>query len=133
MRVVGVDIFRAALLSPALLGEPEAKDAGPFALLGDGLYLSPAAIERFKVRPGDTLTLQVGPNAVAFRIAGQLPRAREGEELAVLDIGAAQSRFNQVGRLHRIDIKLAANASPAAAREKITALLAARRRARHTG
>ena len=123
LRVVGVDIFRAALLSPALVGEPEARDAGPFALLGGGLFLSPAALERFKVKPGDTLTLQVGPKAVTFPIAGHLPRAREGEELAVLDIGAAQSRLDQLGRLHRIDIKLAANASPAVARETINALL----------
>ena len=41
----------------------------------------------------------------------------------MLDIGAAQTRLDQVGRLHRIDIKLAANASPAAAREAISALL----------
>jgi len=123
LRVIGIDVFRAALLSPALLGEPDTKDSDPVALLGDGLYLSPAALQRFGVEPGGTLTLQVGPNAVAFRIAGRLPRAREGEEIAVLDIGAAQSRLLLIGRLHRIDVKTATTVSLTEAREKITAVL----------
>ena len=75
LRVVGVDIFRAAPLSPALVGESEGSDTGPFALLGDGLFLSPAALERFKVRPGDTLALQVGPKVVTFTDRGS-PAAR---------------------------------------------------------
>jgi putative ABC transport system permease protein len=123
LKVIGVDVFRAAQLSPALIGEPEAQDRGAFALLDDGLYLSPAALERFRVTPGDSLKFQVGPDAVELRIAGRLPRARVGEEVAVLDIGAAQTRFKQVGRLHRIDVKVAANASPAATRDRIAALL----------
>ena len=123
LKVIGVDVFRAAQLSPALIGEPQAQDRGTFALLDDGLYLSPAALERFRVVPGDSLKFQVGPDAVELRIAGRLPRARVGEEVAVLDIGAAQTRFKQVGRLHRIDVKVAANASPAAARDRIAALL----------
>ncbi|HQR69706.1 MAG TPA: FtsX-like permease family protein [Burkholderiaceae bacterium] len=123
LKVIGLDVFRAAPLSTALLGEPDPPSAGPFALLGGGLYLSPAALERFGLKPGDTIALQAGPKAVDLRIAGRLPRARAGEEVAVLDIAAAQALFSQVGRLHRIDIKLAASVSPAAAREKIAALL----------
>ena len=125
LKIIGIDALRAAPLSPALLGEPEADTGGPFALLGDGLFLSPAALERFGVKPGDVLSLQAGPRAVELRITGRLPRARAGEEVAAIDIAAAQAIFNLVGRLHRIDIKLAPSGSPAAAREKLAALLPA--------
>jgi putative ABC transport system permease protein len=125
LKLMGIDALRAAPLSLALLGEAEPTASGPFALLGEGLFLSPAALERFGVKPGDRLSLQAGPRAVELRIAGHLPRARAGEEVAVIDIAAAQVLFGLVGRLHRIDIKLAANASPEAARGKIAALLPA--------
>ena len=93
-----------------------------YGLLGDGLYLSQAALDRFGLRAGDNLSLQVGPRLETFRVAGVLPGARAGEEVAALDIGAAQERFGQIGRLHRIDVKLAAGAG-ADARQKIAALL----------
>ena len=116
LRIVGVDVFRAALLSPALIGEPAASER-QYGLLGDGLYLSQAALDRFALRAGDNLSLQVGPRLETFRIAGVLPGARAGEEVAALDIGAAQERFGQIGRLHRIDIKLAAGAGAGSAPE----------------
>jgi len=123
LRIVGVDVFRAALLSPALIGQPAA-DADPrYALLGDGLYLSQAALDRFVLHAGDSLGLQVGPRVETLRIAGVLPGARTGEELGVLDIAAAQRHFDQIGRLQRIDIKLAAGVAPAAARARIAAVL----------
>ena len=42
-----------------------------------------------------------------------------------MDIAAAQSSFGLFGRLHRIDVKLAAGVAPSAARERIAALLPA--------
>ena len=38
LRIVGVDVFRAALLSPALIGAPASSER-QYGLLGDGLYL----------------------------------------------------------------------------------------------
>ena len=96
LRIVGVDVFRAALLSPALIGAPAASER-QYGLLGDGLYLSQAALDRFGLRAGDNLSLQVGPRLETFRIAGVLPGARAGEEVAALDIGAAQERFGRSG------------------------------------
>ena len=121
LRIVGVDVFRAALLSPALIGAPASSER-QYGLLGDGLYLSQAALDRFALSAGASLALQIGPRVETFRIAGVLPGARAGEEVAALDIGAAQERFGQIGRLHRIDIKLAAGATQEA-RQKIDALL----------
>ena len=84
--------------------------------------MSQAALDRFALSAGASLALQIGPRVETFRIAGVLPGARAGEEVAALDIGAAQERFGQIGRLHRIDIKLAAGATQEA-RQKIDALL----------
>ncbi len=124
LRVLGVDVFRAAWLTPALIGEPSAADQRIDALLGGGLFVSQPALRRLGLKAGDTLTLQVGPRSEPFTIAGTLPAVGD-EELAVLDIASAQSRFGQVGRLHRIDIKLATGVSVGAARERILALLPA--------
>lgn len=123
LRVLGIDVFRAALLSPALIGDPAPGGNRMEALLGDALFLSPAALARFGVKVGDPIQLQIGARAESFRIAGTLPAVGSGQELAVLDIAAAQVRFDQLGRIHRIDIQLAANAAPATARERIAALL----------
>src|SRR5512136_416328 len=49
--VVGLDIFRAAALSQTLVPVP-ADDAPRLAIIGDGIFLSPAALERFKVKVG---------------------------------------------------------------------------------
>ncbi|MGH6624700.1 MAG: ABC transporter permease, partial [Burkholderiaceae bacterium] len=125
LRVLGVDIFRAALLAPALIGEPGSTSGGNRleALLGDGLFLSPAALARLGLNVGDELQLQVGARVESFRIAGTLPAVGNEQELAVLDIAAAQLRFGELRRVHRVDIQLAASSSPAAARERIQSLL----------
>jgi putative ABC transport system permease protein len=112
--VLGIDLFRAARISAHLIGAPanaqrdvaRAAD-GRFALLGDGLYLSPAALESLGVAPGDELGVQVGGRIERLRIAGRLPGARAGQVLATMDIGFAQWRFDRVGRVSRIDLQLA--------------------------
>ena len=111
LRVVGVDVFRAALLSPALIGEPAASDAARTGCSETVFSCRRPRSIASALNAGASLALQVGPRVETFRIAGALPGARAGEEVAVLDIGAAQERFGQVGRLHRIDIKLAAGAT----------------------
>ncbi len=108
-----------------LLGEPEAQDRGTVCAARRWPVPVTRRTRAVSWAPGDTLKFQVGPDAVELPIAGRLPRARAGEEVAVLDIGAAQTRFKQLGRLHRIDIKVAANVSPAVARDRIAALLPA--------
>ncbi len=125
LRILGIDPLRAVALAPALLGKPAVAGDARYALLGDGLYLSPAALQRLGVAPGGLLTVQSGAGTVHMPIVGTLPGARAGEELGVMDIAAAQQAFAQSGRLQRIDVRLVRNASAAAARERIAALLPA--------
>jgi putative ABC transport system permease protein len=110
--VIGLDVFRAGALSESLLPVP-AEPASRFVLFDDGIYLSPAALDKFGVKTGDSLRVQVGASVVALPVVGTLPGARAGQLLGVMDIGFAQWRLNQLGRLTRIDLKLAAGAVPA--------------------
>jgi putative ABC transport system permease protein len=108
--VVGLDVFRAGALSESLLPVP-AEPASRFALFDDGIYLSPAALDKFGVKPGDTLRVQVGAKVIALPIVGTLPGSRAGQLIGVMDLGFAQWRLDQLGRLTRIDLKLAAGAA----------------------
>ncbi|SFW30515.1 putative ABC transport system permease protein [Nitrosovibrio sp. Nv17] len=105
LKVVGLDIFRAAAIAPDLVGIPEEDNL--FDLLADdAIFLSPAAMEWLGVRRGDPLPLRRGTQVVTLRVAGGLARARAGQRLGVMDIGALQWRFRQLGRLSRVELQL---------------------------
>ncbi|WP_292935488.1 ABC transporter permease [Noviherbaspirillum sp.] len=113
LKVLGVDMFKAAAIAPDLIGMP-AEDQPFDTLADDAIFLSPAAMEWLQVRRGDRLELRVGTQAVVLRVAGGLVRARAGQRIAVMDIGAAQWRFGRIGQLSHIDLKLAAGIDRAA-------------------
>lgn len=107
LKVLGIDVFKAAAISPDLIGI--AADDKPFDTLSDdAIFLSTAAMEWLQVRQGDRLQLQAGTQPFSLRVAGSLARARPGQRIAVMDIGAAQWRFNRIGQLSRIELKLTA-------------------------
>lgn len=105
LKILGIDVFRSAAISPDLIGVP-AEDKAIDRLADDAIFLSPAANEWLRVEQGDRLQLLSGMQPVTLRFAGGLVRARPGQRIAVMDIGAAQWRFNRVGQLSRIDLKL---------------------------
>jgi putative ABC transport system permease protein len=105
LKIVGLDAMRAGAISPDLTGVPQ--DGRVFDVLADdAIFLSPAAQAWLGVRTGSTLVLRAGTRDVPLRVAGAILRARSGQRLAVMDIGALQWRFNQLGKLSRIDLKL---------------------------
>ncbi len=117
LTIQGIDLFRAARLTPHLIGEPRGpEESGEsdtrFALLDDGLFLSPAALATLGLAPGDEVGVQVGARVQRLRVAGRLPAARAGEVLATTDLGFAQWRFDRLGRLTRIDLQFAAGSDP---------------------
>jgi putative ABC transport system permease protein len=120
LRVVGLDVFRAAQIQPALLAE--AQDLLD-TLRPDTVFLSPAARDQLRVEVGDILRVQVGLAAVPLRVAGWLPADGTRTPLAAMDIGAAQWRFGKLGRLTRIDVKLRAGADLEAFERRLPAML----------
>jgi len=105
LTLLGVDVFRAAMIAPELIGVP-ATGKPSDTLADDAIFLSPSAMEWLQVKPGDTLHLLAGTQSVLLRVAGGLVHARAGQRIAVMDIGAAQWRFQRLGQLSRIDLKL---------------------------
>jgi putative ABC transport system permease protein len=105
LKIIGIDPFRAAAVSPDLLGVPV--DGKPFDMLADdAVFLSPAAMAWLDTAGGGAIKVRAGTVDFSLRVAGGLLRARAGQRIGVMDIGAAQWRFGQTGKLSRIDLKL---------------------------
>ncbi len=112
--ILGVDALRAGWVTPGLIPDYSSGPAQPdnpeprsrFALFADGIFLSPAALERFGVQPGAGLRLQSGGEQVTLIVRGSLPATRPGRLLGVMDLGFAQWRLGRLGLLTRIDLRL---------------------------
>lgn len=105
LEILGIDMFRAAAITPDLMGIPP-EDNPMDALADDTVFLSAAAQTWLDAPPGATLALLSGTQTLELRVAGPLARARTGQRLGVMDLGAAQWRFNRLGKLTRVDLKL---------------------------
>ncbi len=105
LKVLGIDGFQSANISPDLLGVSES--GSPLdTLMLDTVFLSPATMQWLNLKSGDRLTLIAGTRKVSLRVAGSVVSARAGQRIAVMDIGSAQWQFNRIGYLSRIDLKL---------------------------
>jgi len=105
LKVLGLDPFQAAALQPTLIGEI---GDGVFQLFAaDGIYLSSAAAQALQLHRGDPLPVAVGSSAKTLRVLGVLPESAYSQPLGLMDIASAQWTFNAVGRLNRIDLRLA--------------------------
>lgn len=105
LKIIGIDVFRAGFVSPDLIGAPDA-DRVFDTLADDAVFLSAAAQQWLHASDGKPLVFQLGVNRLSLRYAGAVPGARAGQRLGVMDIGAAQWRFDRLGKLSRVDLKL---------------------------
>ena len=138
VRISGIDVLRAAQVTPLLIGTPSGDDAAPGAPAWfdpDAVFVSPALLDATGKRIGDTLRVQVDERIVPLRIAGRLSAAdvdpqtstiagRPRRVLAAsMDIAGAQWRLGRLGRLSRIDLRLVEGADAATTRSALSALL----------
>ncbi len=114
-RLIGLDVIRAAQVTPSLIGIPARglDSAADVAFAEESLFLSATAMRALKVKTGDIVRIAADGRAVALRVTGNLPGIAEGQSIGVIDIAAAQWRFGRLGKLDRIDVKLAKGASDA--------------------
>lgn len=110
LTLLGLDVLRAGEVTPSLLGRATAGAGAPFD--ENSAFLSQAALDELDLEPGKTVRLQANGRTADFRIAGILSAVEGERRLAVVDIAAAQWRFGSLGRLHRLDLKLAEGADP---------------------
>jgi putative ABC transport system permease protein len=121
LRILGVDPFLTGAIQPGLVGQArERLDT----LRLDTVFLSNAAQSWLGVSEGDTLTVQSGLRDVRLRVAGSLPGAGQ-QRLATMDIAAAQTAFDRIGMLSRVDLRLRPGAAIASVRERIAQTLPA--------
>lgn len=107
LRLVGVDALGIASVAPDLLPRPDASlpDNGRSGFLApDAAFLNPAALKALGLRTGGRLVLPTSTGLQVFHVAGTVAAA--GRALVVVDIAAAQARFDRGGRLSRIDLRL---------------------------
>ncbi|CAN5391742.1 FtsX-like permease family protein [soil metagenome] len=116
--VLGVDAFRVARVTPSLIARPAGDPA--LAQAADAAWLSSAALEAIGVLPGQRFVLTRGADRHAFVVAGTLDAGAPGRPLVAIDIAAAQSWFGRVGKLDRIDIRLAEGWTPQRFRQQWT-------------
>src|SRR2546428_2574118 len=109
LKILGLDIFRAAQIQPFLAGG-EISDRLDF-LRPDRIFVSGAAAEWLGLKNGDALSLQVGLRVILLRVARALGDRRR-QRFAVVDLGAAQAIFARPGVLNRIDLRLRPGADP---------------------
>ncbi len=133
VRVVGVDALVAPLLAPALTLNVSpatnpatnaatnetanaATDTGTdtrYAVLDPhAVFLNAEAAERLGVRAGGALRVPGRDDLGPLRVAGHV--ATGGPALVALDIAGAQALLQRIGRLDRLDLRLAPGASPEA-------------------
>ena len=123
LKLLGIDSFAAATITPDLLGIPD--NERPFdVLMHDTVFLSPAAMQWLNLKSGDTLRVLSGTREVKLRVAGSMLQARADQRLAVMDIGSAQWQLDRVGQLSRVDLKLVAGVDRIEFRKKLQAQFA---------
>jgi putative ABC transport system permease protein len=118
--LLGTDVFRAAVVTPVLLPKPGRGDNPNILFDPNSLFLSRAALAGHRV--GDTVAVVVDGGAATFRIAGTLPGSGESA-LGIIDIAAAQDRFDRLGKIDRLDLRLSDGADAAKVRRAIADIL----------
>ena len=118
LTVLGVDPLIAARVQPALYAEL----GGQFLALlePDAIALTPAAAAALGLARGGTLRVRVGSEERTLRVVTVLASASTARRLGIMDIASAQWTLGRLGRLTRIELRLAADARA----ERVAASLA---------
>jgi putative ABC transport system permease protein len=127
LTLIGVDAFRSRLLQPAFTAMAGSLNttADRAALDPDNVFLSSRAARDLGLSQGDTLWVQVGLERQALRVAGVLPGQALQDRAGLVDVATAQWKFGRIGKLTRINLRLAPGAAIPRVRERIEALLPA--------
>jgi putative ABC transport system permease protein len=104
IRVLGIDIFQAGRVSPALMPFVS-EDQQQQLFSEDAIFLSAAAMQKLQLSVGDFIGLDYEGKAVRFKVAGTVPGA-VGQAIAVMDLGTLQWRLGGLGKISRIDVQL---------------------------
>jgi len=125
LTLLGVDAFRSRQLQASLAALAGTLNAGYAAFDAQAVFLSASAARDLQLNVGEVLEIQIGEQTQQLRVAGVLPQAGLEDRAGVLDIAAAQWKFGRLGKLSRINVRLASGARAERVRAAIAALLPA--------
>ena len=125
--LLGLDIIRAAVVTPSLIGASASGIGGNSddIFAGNALFLSQAALIAAKLSVGDTVTINANGRAQTMVVRGLLPGIAEGRRIGVVDIAAAQWSFGRLGKIDRIDLKLEPDIQASSVRERLGPMIPA--------
>ena len=104
VRILGLDIFRAARVTPSLI--PVVSEENQQLIFSDKvIFLSAVAMQKSHVSIGDMLPIEFDQKISLFQVVGTVPEAT-GQNIAVMDLGTMQWRLDGLGKISRIDIQL---------------------------
>jgi putative ABC transport system permease protein len=110
IRLIGLDVFKAAEITPELvfLSDLIRIDDSLMTFNSDQIFLSAAALSLAKKQVGDSVTIKVAGVEKQFIIAARLSQIPSGQAIATMDIANLQSNFATawLGKINRIDIRL---------------------------
>jgi len=124
LKVLGIDVFRAARVQAFLSPPRDGGASGPALDFLDPklIFISAGAGDWLDLKKGDVLSLQVGLEAHRLQVAGILGNDRR-QRFAVMDIGAAQVLFGRPGTINRIDLRLRSGTDPGSVAGRLRAAM----------
>jgi putative ABC transport system permease protein len=109
LRVIGIDALAVAGIAPALVPQPSGGREREALIDPRAVFLNAQAARRLDAGgQGGELRLLTPQGPRPWKIAGRVDAP--GPPLAVMDIAGAQAGFARLGRLTRIDVRLAPGA-----------------------
>ena len=123
LKILGIDLFRAAEIHPDWI--PRLENAATQLFAPDTIVLSAAAAELLQLKIGNRVPIQVGLTTVDLNVIDVLPKRDSQDAFALMDIANAQQRFDRLGAVSRIEIRLRSGANNEATRDQINNLLPA--------
>jgi len=103
LTILGLDFFKAGVVSPSLL--PQVANNKNDLFDERSLFLSAPALKALGVVVGQSVSLQFASLRVTLTVKGELPGVST-QSLGVMDIGSAQWVFNRLGVVSRLDLQL---------------------------
>ena len=129
LTILGMDPYRSRRLQPSFatmgdtLSSEESESSGLPAVV-----LSTSAARSLKLDAGDILEVQVGLQRERFEVAAVLASSVMHDRAGVMDIATVQWKFGRLGKISRLNLRLAAGASPQSVRQSLAKILPANAR-----
>ena len=123
--LLGLDVLRAGHVTPTLVGQNRGglSNSNSDIFSEKTILLSQSVLLTTKKKLGDTIALSANGTSVEFQIAGTLAALDDRQNIAVIDIAAAQTFFSRLGKIDRIDFQLSDPNNAEQVRSDIAAIL----------